>query len=67
VAIVGESSKRIPLTEEERAAVEEGVYVCEKLCQKMADVPTPAGPTPLELAIDERRSLLALPACGPPG
>ncbi|HLY27887.1 MAG TPA: tyrosine-type recombinase/integrase, partial [Aggregatilineales bacterium] len=39
----------IPLTEEERAAVEDGLVAVEKLNAKLADVPTPAGPTPREL------------------
>jgi hypothetical protein len=39
----------IPLTEDERAAVEEGISAMEKLCQQLADVPTPAGPTPKQL------------------
>lgn len=37
--------ERIPLTEDERAAVEEGVEMFESLCQRLVDVPTPAGPT----------------------
>ncbi|HEY9285342.1 MAG TPA: site-specific integrase [Pyrinomonadaceae bacterium] len=41
--------QRIPLTDDERAAVEEGMEVFESLCQRLADVPTPAGPTPREL------------------
>jgi len=55
-------AQRIPLTEDERAAVEEGIDLFERLCRKLADVPTPAGQTPRELAIDERRSLPVLPA-----
>lgn len=41
--------QRIPLTEDERAAVEEGVEMFESLCQRLADVPTPAGPTARQL------------------
>lgn len=41
--------QRIPLTEEERAAVEEGVEMFESLCRRLADVPTPSGPTPRQL------------------
>jgi hypothetical protein len=40
----------IPLTEEERAAVEDGAQALERLLQHLADVPTPAGPTPQQLA-----------------
>ena len=53
--------QKIPLTEDERAAVEEGIDLFEKLCQKLADVLTPAGPTPRELALDKRCSLPVLP------
>ncbi|BCL78504.1 integrase [Ktedonobacteria bacterium brp13] len=42
--------QEIPLSEEERAAVEEGVEAMETLCQQLADVPTPAGPTPNQLS-----------------
>lgn len=41
--------QEIPLTEEERAAVEDGLEALEKLCEQLADVPTPAGPTPKQL------------------
>lgn len=41
--------QHIPLTDDERAAVEEGVEIFESLCQRLADVPTPAGPTPRQL------------------
>jgi integrase len=41
--------QEIPLTEEELAAVDEGVEALEKLCEKLANVPTPAGPTPQQL------------------
>ncbi len=42
--------QEIPLSEEERSAVEDGVEAMEKLCQQLADVPTPAGPTPNQMA-----------------
>jgi hypothetical protein len=41
--------QQIPLTEDERAAVEDGVSAFDGLLAKLADVPTPAGPTPREL------------------
>lgn len=44
--------QEIPLTEEERAAVEDGVGAMEKLCQQLANVPTPAGPTPNQLTTE---------------
>jgi integrase len=39
----------IPLTEGERAAVEDGTAAVEHLLERLADTPTPAGPTPREL------------------
>jgi hypothetical protein len=39
----------IPLAEAEIAAVEEGLSAYEQLLAKLADVPTPAGPTPRQL------------------
>jgi integrase len=54
--------QKIPLTEDERAAVEEGIDLFEKLCQKLADVPTPDGFTPLELGVVARRELPVLSA-----
>jgi hypothetical protein len=41
--------QEIPLREEERAAVEGGLAALEKLTTKLANVQTPAGPTPSEL------------------
>ena len=38
--------QEIPLGEAEQAAVEDGVAAYENLLSKLADVPTPAGPTP---------------------
>lgn len=45
--------QEIPLNEEERAAAEDGIEAMEKLCQQLADVPTPAGPTPSQLAKEQ--------------
>ena len=39
----------IPLTDEEKAAVEEGAELFDQLCKRLEDTPTPAGPTPREL------------------
>ncbi len=39
----------IPLTESERAAVEDGTAAVEQLIERLADTPTPAGPTPRTL------------------
>jgi hypothetical protein len=53
--------QEIPLRDEERAAVEDGLVAVEKLYEKLADVPTPAGPTPRELTDGGRRELPVLP------
>ncbi len=51
----------IPLSEEEQAAVDDGLVALEKLCEKLTDVPTPAGPTPRELNARGPRMLPMLP------
>jgi len=40
----------IPLTEDERAAVEDGAAAVDQLVQRLVDIPTPAGPTPRDLS-----------------
>jgi Phage integrase family len=40
----------IPLTEDERAAVEEGTGALDRLLERLADVPAPTGQTPRQLA-----------------
>lgn len=49
----------IPLTDDERAAVEDGTAAVERLLQRLADVPTPAGPTPRQLA-ERTRSFIPI-------
>ncbi|WP_203634272.1 hypothetical protein [Streptomyces sp. SID10815] len=39
----------IPLTDDEQAAVEDGQAALDRLLDRLADTPTPAGPTPREL------------------
>ena len=39
----------IPLTEEEKTAVEEGAALFRQMCERLVDVPTPAGPTPRQI------------------
>jgi hypothetical protein len=41
--------QEIPLREDERAAVEGGLAALEKLETELTNVPTPGGPTPLEI------------------
>jgi len=40
---------KIPLTDDERAAVQDDTAAVERLLQRLTDVPTPAGPTPRQL------------------
>jgi hypothetical protein len=39
----------VPLTDDERAAVDDGQAALDKLLGQLADIPTPAGPTPRQL------------------
>jgi hypothetical protein len=39
----------VPLTDDERAAVDDGHSALDKLLSQLADTPTPAGPTPRQL------------------
>ncbi len=41
----------IPLTDDERAAVEDGQHALGNLLHRLADSPTPAGPTPRQIGI----------------
>jgi hypothetical protein len=41
--------QEVPLTEDETAAVDDGLEALERLTVQLTDVPTPAGPTPREL------------------
>jgi hypothetical protein len=50
----------IPLTDEERAAVEDDVAALNRLVERLADVPTPAGPTPRELGVPATATLLPI-------
>jgi hypothetical protein len=44
--------QEIPLGEAEQAAVEDGISAYESLLLKLADVPTPAGPTQRQIATE---------------
>jgi integrase len=50
----------IPLTEDERAAVDDGQEALDKLLCQLADVPTPAGPTPRQIAVPVAATLLPI-------
>jgi hypothetical protein len=41
----------LPLTDGERAAIEQDRQAVDRLLEGLADIPTPAGPTPRELAV----------------
>ncbi len=53
---------QIPLTDDERAAVEDGTAAVERLLERLTDLPTPAGPTPRQLA--ESMSFIPLATLG---
>lgn len=53
--------QEIPLSEEERAAVEDGIEAMEKLYEQLADVPTPAGPTPNQLLTGSQETQTIIP------
>ena len=59
--------QEIPLTDDECAAVEDGLAALERLCANLADVPTPAGPTPRQLGSGGRLELPVLPPDTPNG
>ena len=44
--------QEIPLGEAEQDAVEDGVTAYKNLLSKLADIPTPAGPTPRQIGAD---------------
>jgi hypothetical protein len=56
----------IPLTDDERAAVDNDQAAIDRLLQRLAHVPTPAGPTPNELHAEPRK-LLPLTVLHAPG
>jgi len=50
----------IPLTDDERGAVEDGASAVDRLFERLRDVPTPAGPTPRNLTYGSFIPLTAL-------
>ncbi len=50
----------IPLTDDERAAVDDGHTAVTALLDRLADVPTPAGPTPRELGTPPTVTMLPI-------
>ena len=55
---------QIPLTDDERDAVEDGAAAVERLIERLADVPTPTGLTPREIA--QSVSMIPLSSLLPP-
>ncbi|MFJ8600349.1 hypothetical protein ACIREM_16820 [Streptomyces shenzhenensis] len=50
----------IPLTEDERAAVDDGQTAIDALLDRLTDIATPAGPTPRELGLPTTVTLLPI-------
>ena len=50
----------IPLTDDERAAVDDGHTAVDALLARFADVPTPAGPTPHQIGVPPTVTLLPI-------
>ena len=50
----------IPLSDDERAAVDEGKTALDSLLERLIDVPTPTGATPRELGIPATATLLPI-------
>jgi hypothetical protein len=50
----------IPLTDDERAAVDDGQAALDRLLERLADVPTPAGPTPRQLGAPPAATILPI-------
>jgi hypothetical protein len=50
----------VPLTDDERAAVDDGQAALDRLLERLADVPTPAGPTPRQLGAPTTATLLPI-------
>ena len=50
----------IPLTEDEQAAVDDGNAALDRLLERLADTPTPAGPTPRQLDLPASATILPI-------
>jgi hypothetical protein len=50
----------IPLTDDERAAVDDGQTALDKLLGQLADIPNPAGPTPRQIATPATATFLPI-------
>ena len=52
----------IPLSDEERAAVDDGHAALDAVLNRLADVPTPAGPTPHQIGTRPTPTMLPSPS-----
>lgn len=50
----------IPLTDDERAAVDDGQAALDQLLERLTDVSTPAGPTPRQIGVPATATLLPI-------
>ncbi|MFF1482243.1 tyrosine-type recombinase/integrase [Streptomyces sp. NPDC058301] len=50
----------IPLTDDERAAVDDGQAALDQLLERLTDTPTPAGPTPRQIGVPATSTLLPI-------
>lgn len=50
----------IPLSDDERAAVEDGQRALDNLLERLIDVPTPTGDTPREIRVPATATLLPI-------
>jgi hypothetical protein len=57
----------IPLTDDERAAVDDGHTALDRLLERLADVPTPAGPTPRQIGAPATATVLPIVQVTAPG
>ena len=51
----------IPLTDDERAAVDDGQEALDKLLERLNDIPTPDGSTPRQIGVPSASDLAFLP------
>jgi hypothetical protein len=54
------NAREHPLTDDERAAVDDGQAALDQLMDRLTDVPTPAGPTPRQIGIPATATLLPM-------
>jgi hypothetical protein len=50
----------IPLTEDERPAVDDGRTAIDALLDRLTDIPTPVGPLPRELGLPTTATMLPI-------